>query len=76
MGDTLGFQEHVLALLYKKWKCTDTCIYLYQTPSNGKTTEEVVVFIFISKPNKGPVNQHIKYPGVFKIGSWGWILGL
>lgn len=52
-------------------KCTDTCISLYQTPRRGKITEEVVIFTFISKTNKGSVNQHIKYPAVFKTSSCG-----
>ena len=38
---------------------------------NIKSIEKLVIFTFISALNKGPVNQHIKYPGVFRISLYG-----
>lgn len=51
-------------------------IYIYaRLLGIAKVLRKVVIFTFISKINKGRVNQHIKYPGVFKISLYGWISG-
>lgn len=46
MGDSLGFQEHVLALRDKKWKCTNTAFIYIRPPEMAKLLKRLYLFSF------------------------------